>query len=112
MRLLDLQEERFVVAAEEQPDNADRADRADAHRFESDVHQSIAVEKNRPVGSERFAVKREPAGKVDLAAPERLRVDVEDRRRFVGDPGFAAGDEMGKVVVLVETAVLSVSDQR
>jgi hypothetical protein len=41
-----------------------------------------------------------------------VRVDVEDRRRFVGDPRLAAGDEMGKVVVLVETAMLSVSDYR
>ena len=112
MRLLDLQEERLVVAAEEQSDDANRADRADAHRFEGDVHQSIAVEKNRPVGSERFAVKREPARKVNSAAPDRLRADVEDRRRFVGDSRLAAGDEMRKVVVLVETAVLSVADQR
>ena len=112
LRLLDLQEERLAVAAEEQPDDADRADRSDAHRFESDVRQSIAVEQNRPVGSERFAVKREPSSKIDLAAAERLRVDVEDRRRFVGDPRFAAGDEMGKVVVRVETAGSGVPDKR
>ena len=57
LRLLDLQEERLAVAAEEQPDNTDRADGSDAHRFESDVRQSIAVEQHRPVGSERFAVR-------------------------------------------------------
>ena len=103
MRLLDLQEERLAVAAEEQPDDADRADGPDAYCFESDIRQSVAVEQNGPVGGERFAVEREPASKVDLAASQRLRADVEDCRRLVGDPGFAGGDEMRKVVVLVET---------
>src|SRR6202044_2486829 len=111
LRLLDLQEQRLAVAAKKQPNDADRADRADADRLESDVHHPIAVEKNRAVRSERFAVKREPASEVDLASPDHLRAEVEDRRRFVGDPGFAASDQMGKVVVPVETTVLSVSDQ-
>ena len=68
LRLLDLQEERLAVAAEEQPDDTDRADRSDAHRFEGDIRQSIAVEQHGPVGRERFAVERKPAIKVDLAA--------------------------------------------
>ena len=37
---------------------------------------------------------------------------MEDRRRLVGDPGFATGDEMRKVVVLVETALPGAPDQR
>ena len=68
LRLLDLQEERLAVAVEEQPDDTDRADGADAHGLESDVGQSIAIEQNRPVRSERFAIKLEPASKIDLAA--------------------------------------------
>src|SRR6185312_10714390 len=109
LRLLDLQEERLAVAAQEQPDNADRADRADPDRLEGDVLQLIPVEKNRPVGGEGAAVEREAAGKVDPAS-DRLRAEVEDRRRLVGDPGLAAGHEVRKVVVPVETAALSVAD--
>src|ERR1700733_14569354 len=112
LRLLDLQEERLVVAAEEQPDHTDRADGSDAHRFESDICQPVAVEQYGSVGRQRFAVERKAASKVDLAASQRLRTDVEDLRRLVGDPGFAGGDEVRKVVVPVETAGLSVSDQR
>ena len=37
---------------------------------------------------------------------------MEDRRRLVGDPRFSTGDEMRKVVVLVQTALLGAPDQR
>src|SRR3984885_11056989 len=99
LSLLDLQEERLPAAAEEEPDNTDRADGSDAHRFEGDICQSIAVEEHGPVGRERFAVERKATIKVDLAASQRLWTDMEDLRRLVGDPGFARGDEVGKVVV-------------
>ena len=61
LSLLDLQEERLAVAAEEQPDHTDRADGSDAHSFESDICQSVAIEQHNPVGRERFAEKRKAA---------------------------------------------------
>jgi hypothetical protein len=109
LRLLDLQEKRLAVAIEEQSDDADRADRADAHRLEGDVGQPVAVEQNGPIRSERFPIKCEAACKIDLSA-KRLAADVEDRRRLVGDPRLLAFHETGKVVVPVETEGSGASD--
>src|SRR4029077_6899069 len=60
----------------------------------------------------RFAVERKSASKVDLAASQCLRTDVEDLWRLVDGAGFAGGERVRKVVVPVETTGLSVSDQR
>ncbi len=112
LRLLDLQEDRLVVAGHEQADIAVSADRADAHRLEHEISQGIAVEQMAHRRRQHVAIGREVGFGVETPGRVRVRRKMENARRLVVDERRARCGEMGEIVVAVQTLAARPGDQR
>jgi hypothetical protein len=68
---LDLQEEWSAIAANVQPNGAERANATDANHLEGDILQPISVEETKPVGLQAalISVKSAPGIEVVTGVP-------------------------------------------
>ena len=100
LRLLKLQEKRFVISAQEKSDAAKRADGADADRLEYEILHCEAVEELQSILRNAFLIHGEHSLKAQPVLDVSLRIQMKDRWRFVHDPHVVLADEMREVVVL------------
>src|SRR5262249_60993190 len=102
LRLLELQEQRFAVASHQQRDVAIGANRPDADGLERKIHDLVAVEDVTPVSPKTLPVHGKNAISIEFMRHMGTRLEVEDRRRFVGNSKFASPDQTRKIVILFE----------
>src|SRR5215813_10332987 len=110
LRLLELQEQRFAVASHQQRDVAIGANRPDADGLERKIHDLVAVEDVTPVSPKTLPVHGKSAISIEFMRHMGTRLEVEDRRRFVGNSKFASPDQTRKIVILFEPLSARLAD--
>src|SRR5262245_16855502 len=86
--LLELQEQRRSITAQEQADGTKRADAADSDRLKSDILEGVPLKEAPPFGRQAFLVGSEDTLGVDAISHIALICEMVDYRRLVGDAGF------------------------
>src|SRR5205085_1483505 len=103
LRLLELQEQWFVIRGEEQSDATKRADRPDANCLEHEVLQREAVEQSQAIRRKILPICGGDALKAQAVLSIGLGMKVEDCRRLLDDLHIACADQMREIVVPRET---------
>ncbi len=92
LRLLELQQQRRIVAGGEQADGTERTDAADPHHLERNVGQAIAIEQHAALFRQAELVRFERGARDQFVRVVMLIGEWRDQRRPATDPpaGFSA----------------------
>src|SRR5262249_14006493 len=97
--LLDLQKERRGVAANVEPDGAERSNAADADHLEGNVLERVSIDEKMPVGRQAARIGVERTFGVEMVTAIALGGEMIDERRPILDARLLALDQMREVVV-------------
>ena len=105
LRFLYLKEERLAIAAQVQADAAESADRPDADSFEGEVLHLITLNEGQSLRRQTDPVELEGASSVEIVSRIGVWIEMENRRRLVGELWLVTSYKVWAIVVLLETAL-------
>ena len=105
-----MKEERLAIAAQEQADAAESADRPDADGFEGEVLHLITLNEGQSLRRQTDPVEFEGASSVEIVSRIGVWIEMENRRRLVGELWLVTSYEVWVIVVLLETALPRFAD--